>query len=41
MSARVDRRQLLRTGVLAAAGLALSKAPAFAQKRTLTMLSFK
>lgn len=40
MSARVDRRQVLRTGALAAAGLALGKAPAFAQKRTLTMLSF-
>jgi len=40
MSARVHRRQFLRTGVLAATGLALGMAPAFAQKRTLTMLSF-
>jgi multiple sugar transport system substrate-binding protein len=40
MSARLDRRQFLRTGALAATGLALGKVPAFAQKRTLTMLSF-
>jgi multiple sugar transport system substrate-binding protein len=40
MRAQLHRRQILRAGALAAAGLTLGKAPAFAQKRTLTMLSF-
>jgi ABC-type glycerol-3-phosphate transport system substrate-binding protein len=36
----LDRRRCLRSSALATAGLALGEAPAFAQKRVLTMLSF-
>jgi multiple sugar transport system substrate-binding protein len=40
MAPRVDRRQFLRTSAVAAVGVALGAAPAVAQKRSLTVLSF-
>src|SRR5512145_2401709 len=40
MSARIGRRQFLLTSAVAASSLALDRAPAFAQKRELTFLSW-